>query len=41
LFAENLCPLILIVSIALEYFIVIASFEDKEVDEDLPDLIDA
>jgi len=33
----KLCPLILIVLIALEYFIVIASFEDEEVYEDLPD----
>ena len=38
------CPLIPIVSIVIEYFIVIASFEDEEVDvthEDLSHLIDA
>jgi len=42
LIAENLCPFILIISSAIEYFIVIVSFEDEEVtDEDLSDLIDA
>jgi hypothetical protein len=40
-FAENLCPLILIVSIVIEYFIVIAPFEDEEVEVALSDLINA